>query len=328
MKRYLISGIFFFMFFWASSYQVYANKQPYYSINYPIAKKIIQTISQKIKFSIENLHLKVSAYKSAILKQHLNQYDTLQKQLNTLRDPYYQYQVWRIARQMEGKNIYHNYGYNGRNDDRNTCVNGWCQVMAGTGVGRFQDLAYGRIYLMNKTLEDEKKKKKPNLSQKIPKYINVENLVSKTEELGFIPIDVDWAKRGDMLVQYYWKQRQEYVFAPQHVSILDMIINYNNGIYEIRDWHEGLKNQPFVYRTGHNMESSFNNFLSHKNMYFGFTSQQGKKRALIGKNKNVYQAFGYFGNNKDKARSIVFQLNLARARLAIYRKVFEVLTTI
>lgn len=335
MNRFLILGLLFLICCWLTPQKVHANNNPSYSINYPVAKKIIQTISKKLKVSAETFQARLLAYKTTLLTQQLEQHDTLNKQLNALRDPYYQYRVWRVARQTEGKNIYHNYGYNGKNDDGNTCVNGWCQVMAGTGIGNLRGLAYGRVYLMKKTLEKEKqklkekssgkRKVKANLSQKIPKYINVENLVSKTSELGFIPIDVDLAKRGDMLIQYYWKQRQEYVFAPQHVSILDHVINYKNGIYEIRDWHEGIKNQPYIYRTGYNMKSSFNNLLTQKNMYYGYANQRGQERELASKNKNVYQAFGYFGNKKEQAQEVVFQLNLTRARLAIYKKLFEVL---
>jgi len=327
MKKYLILGLLFLWFTMAPIHQVYAKTDSLltYSVNYPVAKQIIHTISEKFQSSLQNFKLRLTAYKNALLKQQVQQYDTLQAQLNALRDPYYQYRIWVCARRMEGKNVYHNYGYNGMNDDSNTCVNGWCQVMAATKVSGLQDLAYGQVYLMNKTIEQEKKKKKPNLSQKIPKYINVENLVSKTDELGFVPLDVDLAKRGDLLVQYYWKQRQEYVFAPQHVSILDRVIDYQNGIYEIRDWHEGIKNFPYVYRTGRNMESSFNNLLSRKNIYFGYTKERGEERELLGKNKNIYQAFGYFGKKKDQARKIIFELNFARARLVVYKKLFEIL---
>ena len=335
MNRFLILGLLFLICCWSTPQKAYANNEPAYSINYPIAKKIIQTISKKLKTSMGTLQERLIAYKTTVFTQQRQQHDTLRKQLNALRNPYYQYRIWRVARQMEGKNIYHNYGYNGKNNDGNTCVNGWCQVMAGTGIGNLRELAYGRIYLLKKTLEKEKeklqakstkkKKIKANLSQKIPKYINVENLVSKTGELGFIPIDVDLAKRGDMLIQYYWKQRQEYVFAPQHVSILDYVVNYKNGVYEIRDWHEGIKNQPYVYRTGYNMKSSFNNLLTQKNMYYGYANQRGQERDLQNKNKNVYQAFGYFGNKKEQAREIIHQLDFTRARLTIYKKLFEVL---
>ena len=327
MKKYLILGLLFLSFSFANITQAFAKKdpKPIYSVNYPIAKQIIKAVTRKFKKSVTNFQQKLMAYKKTLMKRQTQQYDTLKSQLHALRDPYYQYRVWVCARRLEGKNIYHNYGYNGLNDDSNTCVNGWCQVMSATGVSGLHDLTYGRVYLMKKTIAQEKKKKKPNLSQKIPKYINVENLVSKTDELGFVPIDVDWARRGDLLVQYYWKQRQEFVFAPQHVSILDMVINYKNGIYEIRDWHEGIKNHPYVYRTGYNMESSFNNLLSRKNIYFGYAKQRGAERDLIGKNKNIYQAFGYFGKKKDQARKIVFQLNFMRARLALYNKVFETL---
>ncbi len=327
MKKYLILGLLFLWFSVIGIHQVLAKKDslPSYSVNYPTAKQIVRTVSHKIQQSVENFHLRLIAYKNALLKQQTQQYDTLQAQLKALRNPYYQYRIWVCARRLEGKNIYHNYGYNGMNDDSNTCVNGWCQVMAATGIGGLRDLAYGQVYLMNKTIEQEKKKKKPNLSQKIPKYINVENLVSKADELGFIPIDVDWAKRGDLLVQYYWKQRQKYVFAPQHVSILDRVIDYKNGIYEIRDWHEGIKNFPYVYRTGRNMKSSFNNLLSRKNIYFGYANKRGQERELFGKNKNIYQAFGFFGKKKGRARQIVFELNITRARLVIYNKLFEIL---
>lgn len=334
MKRIFILGVFSLILGSAALQKTYANNDPTYSINYPIAKQIIQTVSQKLNTSFSTLKQRLVAYKNNFFSEEKGKKDTLIKQLNALRNEYYQYRVWVVARKMEGKNIYHNYGYNGENDESNTCVNGWCQVMAGTGIGSLHDLAYGRIHLLPKTLEKEKNKKysnvrgkkvKPNLSQKIPKYINVENLVSKTDKLGFIPIDVDLAKRGDMLVQYYWKQRQEFIFAPQHVSILDYVVNYKNGIYEIRDWHEGIKGHPYIYRTGYNMESSFNNLLTQNNMYFGYTNQRGQERELMSKNKNVYQAFGYFGKNAEEARIVVLKLDISRARLTVYKKMFEVL---
>ncbi|WP_299458323.1 hypothetical protein [uncultured Microscilla sp.] len=334
MKRFFILGVFSLIFDSVALQKTYANNDPAYSINYPIAKQIIQTVSKKLNTSITTLKQRLVAYKNTFFAKEKLEKDTLIKQLHALRDKYYQYRVWLVARKMEGKNIYHNYGYNGKNDESNTCVNGWCQVMAGTGVGKLRELAYGKVHLLKKTLEIEKqklqaktpgKKIKANLSQKIPQYINVERLVSKTSDLGFIPIDVDLAKRGDMLVQYYWKQRQEFVFAPQHVSILDYVLDYKNGIYEIRDWHEGIKGQPYIYRNGYNMESSFNNLLTYNNMYFGYTGQRGQERNLISKNKNIYQAFGYFGNQTEKARMIVLKLDISRARLVVYKKVFEVL---
>jgi hypothetical protein len=335
MKRFFILGVFSLVLGSAAWQKTYANNDPTYSINYPIAKQIVQTVSKKFNTSFTTLKQRLVAYKNSFFTEEKDKKDTLVKQLNALRDKYYQYRVWVVARKMEGKNIYHNYGYNGKNDESNTCVNGWCQVMAGTRISGLHDLAYGRIHLLPKTLEKERQKKqttnvkgkkiKPNLSQKIPKYINVENLVSKSDQLGFIPIDVDLAKRGDMLVQYYWKQRQEFVFAPQHVSILDYVVNYKNGIYEIRDWHEGIKGHPYIYRTGYNMKSSFNNLLTEQNMYFGYTNQRGQERELSSRNKNVYQAFGYFGKNKDKARMIVLQLDVSRARLSVYKKMFEML---
>ena len=72
-----------------------------------------------------------------------------------------------------------------------------------------------------------------------------------------------------MLTQYYWKQRQEYVFAPQHVSIPDYVVNYKNGVYEIIYWHKGIKNQLYVDQTGYNMKSSFNNLLTQKTCITG-----------------------------------------------------------
>jgi hypothetical protein len=73
------------------------------------------------------------------------------------------------------------------------------------------------------------------------------------------------------------------------------------------------------------MKSSFNNLLTEQNMYFGYTNQRGQERELSSRNKNVYQAFGYFGKNKDKARMIVLQLDVSRARLIVYKKMFEML---
>ncbi|NJL13089.1 MAG: hypothetical protein HC913_08890 [Microscillaceae bacterium] len=216
---------------------------------------------------------------------------------------------------MEGMNLYHDYGLGNENDDRNTCVNGWCLVMAQTGQYRLQDLATGRIQYFAGTMAKEAEKKKPNLQQRKSKYLNVNEVLEKSEALGFLPLDLDLAQRGDFCVQYYRTVRLREEFGPQHISIIDQIVPWGEGLWELRDWHEGIEGEPFLYRTGTSHPSSYNNVFTPQNIYFGFQLDQGKERTLYTKNPNVCQAFGYFGDNLEAARTLLRQVNYLRAQM-------------
>ena len=285
-------------------------------VNLLNAKELRQSLEYTATESFKNLNLKINEIREQLYVKYTKDLETVVKELNSLRNPYYQYQVYLAAKKLEGTNLYHDYGFNGKNDDSNTCVNGWCQVMSETSVPQLRALTKGLITFYPKTVEEERKKDKPNLWQKKPVYINVKELIDNAESLGFLPIDLDLAQRGDFCIQYYRKQRIKDEFAPQHISIIDQIIPWGNGTFELRDWHEGIEEQPFVYRTGSNMKSSFNNIFHPQNVYYGYQADRGRERKLYTSNPNVCQAYGYFGENMDKARTLIAQIIYLRGQMA------------
>lgn len=293
--------------------------------------------------SIIDVHQTVKQNKLNIIQEHQSKIDTLVKELNLLRDVYYQYHVTQTSRKLEGKNLYHDYGRKEKNAEDNTCVVGWCVAMSETEHPRFRHLAGSKIKLFAKTLEIEEDKLdketvynpyyyspntqriKANLKQRKAKYINVQEVVDIAEELGFVPIDLDLTQTGDFVIQYYDKPRVNMTFGPQHISIVHEIIHYKHGKFELRDWHEGIQNQPFVYRTGHNLQSSFNNMFYPENVYYGFQTDFGKPRNLKGKNPNISQGYAYFGHNTEKAKKIIHRINQVRGSLYVSQKLFSFL---
>lgn len=262
-------------------------------------------------------------YRDTLIKLYEKKFNETLHKINSLRNPFYQYRVYLEAKKLEGKNIYHNYSRGNKNAEDNTCVNGWCQVMSATGVSGLKELTTGRINYYPETLQLERSKgTKANLNQKTPKYINVNKLLNKVESLGFLAIDLDLAQRGDFCIQYYKKKRlnRKEEFAAQHISIIDAVNSWGEGIYELRDWHEGIEGEPFTYRTGTNMKSSFNNIFHPINIYYGYEVNQGKPRHLYTKNPNVCQAYGYFGYNVSKAKPLIKKLNKIRGELTALRK--------
>lgn len=274
-----------------------------------------------INLTTGQLNTRMKDYKKIVQEFYTKKESDLIAEINKLRHPYYQYRTYLAAKKLEGINIYHNYGDGEQNDETNTCVSGWCLVMAETGMPYLYTLASGQVQLFPKTLEKEKEKAKPNLFQKLPTLLNVDEVLSIAENMGFYPIDTDLAQRGDFLVQYYRKQRIKNEFAAQHISIVDMVIPYGNGVIELRDWHEGIDNEPYIYRTGYNMKSSFNNILTAENIYFGYQNEQGKERILYGRNPNIYQGYAYFGENIKKAANLIQQLNFIRNQLSLISKI-------
>lgn len=282
-------------------------------------KKILAAIDQATAQGVKIAQIKMIEYKAKLLTTYQQSLEDALKELNSLRNPYYQYRVYLHAKKLEGVNLYHDYGsyITQYNDDVNTCVNGWCQVMAETGMPVLSEVASGGITFYRNTVAEERKKVKPNLWQKRPKYIHVGEIIKNAAELGFLMIDLDLAQRGDFAIQYYNKQRGDDApsFAPQHISIVDKIIPWNDGMFELRDWHEGIEGEPFVYRTGTNMSSSFNNIFLPENVYYGFQNDRGKERPILGKNPNISQGYAYFGANIEKAEAIIKEINYIRGQI-------------
>jgi hypothetical protein len=278
------------------------------------------------KIRLENLkkfRTKMRVYHRALTIEYTQQFDSLVKELNRLRFPFYQTSVYWAATSLVGKNLYHDYAISdkSRNDDDNTCVNGWCQVMAATGLPVFTHLTQGNIKFLPKTIDEERQKYLPNLSQKKPKYIHVAEVLKRADEFGFAKLDLDLAKRGDFAIQYYRKKRGKIEsYTAQHISIVDVIIPWKEGSFELRDWHEGVENEPFIYRTGTNKKSSFNNIFHPENVYYGYQNEVGKERPIAGKNPNISQAYGYFGSNLEQAKLIIEQINFARGQLYLLVK--------
>lgn len=235
--------------------------------------------------------------------------------LHQLRDRDYQTQVLEVASGLEGLNLYHDFAWGNGNVESNTCVNGWCQVMSGTDKYPLYELASGEINFKEITIQKELSKKKPNLKQKKPKYIHVLQVLRNLDEMGFVAIDLDLAQRGDFAIQYYKSDRyKDGKIHPQHISTIDKIIRNYDGSFELRDWHEGIENQPFVYRTGSNMESSFNNLFLPENVAYMYQGDFSE-REVKGKNPNISRAFAYFGNNVPQAKAIIQRLNFLRGEL-------------
>ncbi|MCU0447286.1 MAG: hypothetical protein MUE85_20515 [Microscillaceae bacterium] len=274
--------------------------------------------------NLEKFRAKMRAYHQTLTKEYTRQFDSLVKELNRLRFPFYQSSIYWSASALVGKNLYHDYAISDkqRNDDDNTCVNGWCQVMAATGLPVFAGLTEGNIKFLPKTIADEKRKYRPNLAQKKPKYIHVAEVLKRVEDFGFAKLDLDLAQRGDFSIQYYRKRRGTIEsFTAQHISIVDVIIPWKDGAFELRDWHEGVENEPFIYRTGSNKKSSFNNIFKPENVYYGYQSELGKERPLAGKNPNICQAYGYFGSNIEAAKLIIEHINFARGQLYLLTRI-------
>jgi hypothetical protein len=251
--------------------------------------------------------------------QYETELKSVLKKLNSMRNPYYQSQVYWIAQGFLGKNIYHDYAGIDKetNEDANTCANGWCQVMAETTVPTLQALASGSIKFLPKTIAQEKTKYRPNSEQKKPKYIHVGDIIKNAESLGFLPIDLDLAQRGDFAIQYYRHPQRDNKFAAQHISIIDIVILRKDGKIEIRDWHEGIEGLPFIYRTASNLPSSHNNLFLPENIYYGYQNERGKERALKGKNPNVSQAYAYFGYWVEQAKPLLAEINAIREQLSL-----------
>ena len=283
-------------------------------------KSLIRTLETSASKGLESVNFNLLKYKDILKNELEEQLSGLTLDLNKLRDYNYQLQVYKTAKKYEGKNIYHDYRKGYRNDDSNTCANAWCQVLSDTGVPQLKPLATGNIYFYPKTFEEERGKKNPNLWQKKPKYINVNDIIKHAESYGFLAIDLDLTQRGDFCVQYYEKKRVGYKFGPQHISIVDQIVLWKDGWFELRDWHEGIENYPFVYRTGSNLPSSFNNIFSPENVYYGFQEDQGTQRSLYNKNPNVCQGYAYFGGNIEEAKPLINKINHLRRQLFLLNK--------
>lgn len=282
-----------------------------------------QPVQQLAKATRENLQAWHSSLKALQAKLRLTKEEyqkelqTTIKRLNSLRNVYYQNQVYWIAQSYLGKNIYHDFasGDKQTNEETNTCANGWCQIMAETTIPALQALATGQIKFLIKTIHTEKTKYRPNLSQKKPKYIHVNDIMKNAESLGFLPIDLDLAQRGDFSIQYYRHPQRDNKFAAQHISIVDVIIARPDGGFELRDWHEGIEGYPFLYRTGFNLPNSHNNIFLPENVYYGYQNERGKERPLKGKNPNVSQAYAYFGYLTEQAKPLIKQINAVREQI-------------
>lgn len=341
--KYFTLSLFIFLHFSVSANNSDKRKKKGKSIfNFRLTDVTDNFLGNAIETVIE-IHKKIKKTKEDLFNEHQTKIDTLLKELNKLRDIYYQYHVVQTARKLEGKNLYHHYGKRGKNAEDNTCVVGWCVAMSETRHPRFRHLTTDKIKLLPLTLEEEedkldeekpynpyyysakKKKIRSNLKQKRAKYINVQEIVDLAEDLGFVPIDLDLTQTGDFVVQYYKKPRLDMIFGPQHISIVHQVIHYNNGKFELRDWHEGIEDLPFVYRTGHNLESSHNNIFYPENVYYGFQTDVGKPRKLKGRNPNVCQGYAYFGENTEKAKKIIHRINQIRGSLYINQKLFSFL---
>ncbi len=292
------------------------NTNSYLQLN---ADEIIEILQVTPQQGVQNLQQLVINYKDQLIQTYQDKLRQILHELNALRQPHYQYRVWQISTQMEGINLYHDYTLSGgrENDDANTCVNGWCQVMAQTGQYQLKDLASGSIVLQAKTIEKEQQKPKPNLKQAKPKYIHVQEVIKNAERMGFTPIDLDLAQRGDFCLQYYRKVRLKDQFMAQHISIIDMIVPWGNNMFELRDWHEGVEGEPFIYRTGTNKASSYNNIFTSENVYYGYQADRGKERTLSTKNPNICQAYAYFGENVSAAKALIKQINYLRGQLYV-----------
>ncbi|NJO02256.1 MAG: hypothetical protein HC880_11720 [Bacteroidia bacterium] len=313
--RLLLPGI--WLILWLESVLVAQDFRPQDYLKEINPQAIIHLLELSPSQRLESLNIKMLKYKHLIIQEAERQFQQTLLALNQLRDPYYQYRVGLAARKWEGKNIYHDYGYQGRNDDSNTCVNGYCQIMSETGVPQLSELASGNIYFHPLTFEEERRKENPNIWQKTPKYINLADLLEDIEELGYLSIDLDLTQRGDLCVQYYRKQRLKDEFAPQHISIVDKIIPWSEGWFELRDWHEGIEGLPYVYRTGSNLKSSYNNIFRPENVYYGYRLDRGIERQLLGSNPNVCQGYAYFGKNVPQARELINRLNYLRGQLYV-----------
>ena len=278
-------------------------------------KGLIRMLEISASKGVKSVNINLIKYKDILKNELEEQFSSLTLDLNKLRNYNYQNQVYKVAKKYEGRNIYHDYRSGYRNDDSNTCANAWCQILSDTGVPQLKPLASGNIYFYPLTFEEERKKENPNLWQKKPKYINVKDVIDNAESYGFLPIDLDLTQRGDFCIQYYEKKRVGYKFGPQHISIVDQIILWKDGWFELRDWHEGIENHPFVYRTGTNLPSSYNNIFSPENVYYGYQEDQGTQRALYGKNPNICQGYAYFGANIEKAKPLIHQINHLRRQI-------------
>lgn len=279
------------------------------------SRDIINRLEKGAENSISTVNNLLSGYKDELVKEYQRQFQEVLSELNSLRDPRYQYQIYQVAKKHEGRNFYHSYGNGFRNSEDNTCVNAWCVVLAETQVSKLSNLTRGNIRFYPLTRAEETKKKNPNLKQKKPVYINVKEVLENAEAYGFLPLDLDLARRGDFCVQYYRKERVGYIFGPQHISIIDQIIPWKNGAFELRDWHEGIEDLPYTYRTGSNLKSSFNNVFRPENVYYGYQNDLGRERDLTGANPNVCQAYAYFGPQLEKARPLIEQLNHLRKQI-------------
>jgi hypothetical protein len=279
-------------------------------------KNIIASLQISTAQSIQTVNSKILEYSSQLLAQHEKEFAETLQTLNSLRNPYYQYRVGIFAKQLEGTNIYHDYAISGdKNDETNTCANGWCQVVSATGIPGLAELASGRIQYFAETIKAEQEKEKPNLFQKKPKYVNVGELLKDAETLGFLPIDLDLTQKGDFCIQYYRKTRIKNEFTAQHISIVDQVILWQDGAFELRDWHEGIEGYPYTYRTGSNLPSSFNNIFSPQNVYYGFQNDQGREKTLATKNPNICQGYAFFGSNVQAAKELIAKLNDIRGQI-------------
>jgi hypothetical protein len=326
MKKKLI--IYFCMMFLANI--IFAQTQPNTSpknktSNFKLESKVAEPPVMNVKRSLWSvLALRLITYHRLLLENAKEEYKMTLENLNQLRVPHYQYRVYLTAKEWEGKNLYHDFAWGNKefNNDENTCVNGWCQVMAGTGIKDFKDLLEEPIKFREGTIKHEKRQRKPNLWQRKPKYIHVAQILKRAEEWGFVKIDLDLTQRGDFAIQYYRKKRgNTESYTAQHISIVDKIIMQENGNFELRDWHEGVENEPFIYRTGSNKPSSYNNLFTPENVYYGFQNDLGKERKLKGKNPNVSQGYAYFGENAQHAKKMIEKLNTLRGQIYLLEQI-------
>ncbi len=282
-------------------------------------KKIIQkTLPNTSPNAVKWMSVQMLQYHKYLLFQAKWHYEQALQDLNSLRPPNYGNDIKEIAKKLEGLNMYHDYAGESteENSEENTCVNGWCQVMGRLNFSPFDTLLQEQITLKPKTLAKEQKKKKGNLYQLKAKYIHVNQILVQYETLGFLPIDLDLTQRGDFSIQYYRKNRGGYEsYAPQHISIVDTIVKKANNDFELRDWHEGVEGEPFIYRTGTNKKSSYNNNFTFENVYFGFQESLGVERKLSGKNPNVSQGYAYFGKETERAKNLLKILNFWRGQV-------------
>ncbi len=295
----------------------------------PNAKVIIQAPRNTQKFikktlpnsspsAVRWMSVQMLQYHKYLLFQAKWHYDQALQDLHSLRPADFGKDIKSIAKKLEGLNMYHDYAGEStdENSEENTCVNGWCQVMGRLKMSPFDTFLQEQITLKPKTLEKEQKKKKGNLYQLKAKYIHVNQILVQHEELGFLPVDLDLTQRGDFAIQYYRKNRGGHEsYAPQHISIVDTIIKKPNGDFELRDWHEGVEGEPFIYRTGTNKKSSYNNNFTTENVYYGFQESLGYERKLVGKNPNVSQGYSYFGKETQRAKNLIKILNFWRGQV-------------